>query len=402
SLEYDLETGDKRSLPLKSNTFCSSGSFLGDGTLLSTENFSDGFSSLRTIQPCQDKKCQWTEKPKGMTTNRWYSTSTTLSDGTVFILGGSNQSIAVNEADFNNPTFEFFPKNKKKPGPQHFQFLVDTLPFNLYPIVHLLPGPKDQTHLFIFANQDSIIYDWTTNKVVKKLPQLPGGPRSYPLTGTSVMLPLRPEDNYKAQILVCGGNTEMDVNHEATNSCGKIDLSSDNPTWEVDDFGGFKRVMPDGVLLADGKVLFLNGAGTGIAGYTRKGNILQADNAVLTAVLYDDNKPLGQRFSKQDTSKIPRVYHSVATLLPNGKVFVAGSSPQASIVTKNVKFPTDPSYLSSNAPRGTITSVKNSSDINQKPIKVSYGETVEVTVELSDESQKFTAAVVHYGELAEF
>ncbi|CAG8681676.1 35404_t:CDS:2 [Racocetra persica] len=332
-----------------------------------------------------------------MTTNRWYSTSTTLSDGTVFILGGSIKSIAVNEAKFNNPTFEFFPKNKKNPGPQHFQFLVDTLPFNLYPIVHLLPGPKDQTQLFIFANQDSIIYDWTTNKVIKKLPKLPGGPRSYPLTGTSVMLPLRPEDNYKAQILVCGGNTKMDVKNKATNSCGKIDLSLKNPTWEMDDFGGFERVMPDSVLLADGKVLFLNGAGIGIAGYTRKGNVLQADDAVLTPVLYDDNKPLGKRFSKLDPSTIPRVYHSVATLLPNGKVFVAGSSPQASIITKGVKFPTDPPYLSSDVSRGTITSVKNSSDINKKPINVSYGETVEVTVELSGTSQKFTAAVVHYG-----
>ncbi|CAG8681687.1 35405_t:CDS:2, partial [Racocetra persica] len=36
SVEYDLETGDKRSLPLVSNTFCSSGSFLKDNTLLST------------------------------------------------------------------------------------------------------------------------------------------------------------------------------------------------------------------------------------------------------------------------------------------------------------------------------------------------------------------------------
>jgi len=35
----------------------------------------------------------------------------------------------------------------------------------------------------------------------------------------------------------------------------------------MDTFGGFARVMPDVVYLADGTVLWLNGAGKGHAGY---------------------------------------------------------------------------------------------------------------------------------------
>ncbi|CAG8479395.1 4059_t:CDS:2, partial [Cetraspora pellucida] len=385
SVEYDLNTGSKRLLPLKTNTFCSAGSYLGDGTLLSTggaenkKSYDEGFTSLRTITPCDDGSCQWKEDPKGMSTNRWYPTATSLSDGSVFILGGSNRSIAVNEATFNNPTYEFFPKPKKNPGPRHLQFLVDTLPFNLYPMVHLMPGPNGQTHLFIMANQDSIIFDWSTGNVVKKLPKIPGGPRNYPLTGTSVMLPLRPDNNYKPQVLVCGGNSKNDPKNEALNSCGRIDLSLDKPQWEMDNFGGFGRVMPDAVLLADGTVLFLNGASTGVAGYNKDDKHLKADNPVLTAVLYDDTKPVGKRFKTLDSSTIPRLYHSVALLLPTAKVFVTGSSPQDSILTKGVKFPTEfrveefsPPYLSSNQPRGNIISVANSTDINHKPTKVKY------------------------------
>ncbi|CAG8674055.1 7989_t:CDS:2 [Dentiscutata erythropus] len=412
SLEYDLTDGSKRFLPLHSNTFCSSGGFLGNGTLVSTggaepvpdDKFKSGFTSLRFIDPCQDGKCEWSENLNGMSSHRWYSTSTTLSDGRLIILGGSIKSTSVNSEATNNPTYEFFPRDDPKSIP--FPFLVETLPFNLYPMVHLMPGPKNQTLLFVFANKDGMIFDWNKNKIVKRLPSLKGSSRSYPLTGTSVMLPLRPENNYKPQILICGGNEKMDPKNGAENSCGKIDLSDlDKADWELDNFGGLPRVMPDCVILADGKTLFLNGAGNGTAGYSSSNNKhLKADNPVLTPVLYDDQKPLGKRFKKLDPSTIPRLYHSVATLIPDGRVFIAGSSPQATVVLKGVKFPTEyrielfsPPYLSLNQARATIKSVAGSSKINQGPIEVNYDNPVEVSVDISDNKPKFTAALVHYG-----
>ncbi|CAG8801237.1 24980_t:CDS:2, partial [Gigaspora margarita] len=413
TLEYDLNTGKKRFLSLQSNTFCSSGGFIADGTLVSTggaEQIPAGFSALRFFKPCQNDKCKWREDLNAMTTHRWYSTSTTLSDGRLFILGGSKVSIAVNNKTMNNPTFEFYPRTD--PTPIDFPFLIETLPYNLYPIVHLMPGPKDQTLLFVFANKDSILYDWDSKKTVHKFPRLEGASRSYPLTGTSVMLPLRPEDNYIPQILVCGGNEKNDTKHEAANSCGriKIDLSNlDKAKWEIDDFGGIPRVMPDGVILADGQILFLNGAKTGIAGYSSKlgkvkNKLLKADNPDLTPVLYDGQKPKGKRFTKLNPSTIPRLYHSVASLLPNGQVFISGSSPQADVTLSGVKFPTEfriemfsPPYLSSNTARATIKSVNGSKKLNQGPIKVKYNKHIKVDVELSDKKANFTAAIVHYG-----
>ena len=84
------------------------------------------------------------------------------------------------------------------------------------------------------------------------------------------MLPLIPEENYTPQILICGGVAKQDVNQKADNSCGRINLSNlDNAQWEIEDFGGLPRNMPDSVILADGKVMFLNGAGKGTAGYSK-------------------------------------------------------------------------------------------------------------------------------------
>ncbi|CAG8510502.1 9606_t:CDS:10 [Acaulospora colombiana] len=415
SLEYEITDGTTRFLELNTNTFCSAGGFLADGTLVNTGGaelsgkYNEGFQSLRTIKPCQDGKCQWTEDPKGLTSHRWYPSAVSLSDGRLFILGGSNQSTAINSETINNPTYEFYPKTD--PNPVHFQFLVDTLPFNLYPSIHLMPGPANQTQLFIFANRDSIIWDWKTNTIVKKLPQIPGAPRSYPLTGTSVMLPLDPDDNYRPQVIICGGNEKRDRTNLADDSCGRIDLSNlDKAAWEMDNFGGFGRVMPDGVILADGKTLFLNGAGRGIAGYNSKDKktgvvTQQADQPVLTPVLYDFRKPLGQRFSTQGASEIPRLYHSVATLIPDGRVFVAGSSPQANVVTNNTEFPTEfrveyfsPSYVSqTKSPRPTITSVAGQTNLNKGAVRVSYNSKVSVTVKLNVPSGVFTAALMHYG-----
>ncbi|RHZ89745.1 hypothetical protein Glove_11g53 [Diversispora epigaea] len=412
SLEYDITDDSKRLLPLNTNTFCSAGSFMGDGTLVNLggaekkgSSYAAGYQGLRFFNPCTDKTCEWREDPKGLDAQRWYPTVITLNDGSLFIVGGSNQSTRVNTKIINMPTFEFFPKKAKQATT--LQFLIDTLPYNLYPIVHLMPGPVGQNYLFIFANRDSIIWDWKANKVVKKLPTIPGSPRSYPLTGTSVMLPLLPDDNYKPQVLICGGNSKDDVTNPAENSCGRIDLSNfDTAKWEMDDFGGIGRVMPDAVILADGKTLFLNGAGTGIAGYSRKkGDVLipQAKDAILTSVIYDFRKPLGSRFSKNAKSTIPRYYHSVATLIPDGRVFVSGSSPQENVVDTG-EFKTEfrieyfsPDYvLQTKHPRGTIISVAGVTNVNVNPIPVKYNTNVAVIVEVTG-STVFSAALIHHG-----
>lgn len=58
------------------------------------------------------------------------------------------------------------------------------------------------TTLFLFQ-----LYDPETN-VERRLPSFPKGVRvSYPRTGTGVLLPLSEENNWKPEVLICGGST---------------------------------------------------------------------------------------------------------------------------------------------------------------------------------------------------
>ncbi|KAG9125192.1 hypothetical protein FRC07_008614 [Ceratobasidium sp. 392] len=109
--------------------------------------------------------------------------------------------------------------------------------------------------------------------------------------------------------------------------------------------------MPDATILPDGKILILNGAKTGTAGY---GNVpdqigqSNADNPAFTPLLYDPAAPAGSRFSSagMPTSTFARLYHSVATLLPDGRVMIAGSNPNADVETRKYKTEYQVEYIS--------------------------------------------------------
>ena len=76
------------------------------------------------------------------------------------------------------------------------------------------------------------------------------------------------------------------------------------------------------VALADGTFMIVNGAQAGVAGFGL------ASDPNLSALLYDPTKPINQRISILNTTTIPRMYHSEATLLPDGSVLISGSDPQ--------------------------------------------------------------------------
>lgn len=85
--------------------------------------------------------------------------------------------------------------------------------------------------------------------------------------------------------------------------------------------------MSDGILLPDGTVLILNGGRVGCGGG------FMADEPVFQPVIYDHSAAAGSRFTTMPGSTIPRLYHSVATLLPSGEVLIAGSNPSVSFTS---------------------------------------------------------------------
>lgn len=120
--------------------------------------------------------------------------------------------------------------------------------------------------------------------------------------------------------MVCGGGAYQDITSPADASCGVIAPEDANPAWDMDAMPS-GRGMVEGVLLPDGTVLWLNGCGEGSQGFEL------ARNPTLRALLYDPTKAKGTRWTQLAESTIPRLYHSVALLLLDGTVLVAGSNP---------------------------------------------------------------------------
>jgi hypothetical protein len=77
------------------------------------------------------------------------------------------------------------------------------------------------------------------------------------------------------------------------------------------------RVMPDVVLLPDATVLVMNGSSTGVAD--------DGITPVFGADLYD---PATGSWAAMRPMRVPRLYHSTALLLPDGRVLTAGKDEE--------------------------------------------------------------------------
>lgn len=436
---YNLNTHAVKPLKMQSNSFCAGGSFLSNGTLInvggnpivdghtSAADFGDldGLQAIRLFEPCDSEDvedCDMYENHARirMASPRWYNTVLRISDGSAMIIGGSKKGGWINNATVNNPTIEYFPPKSihgSNGMPIDLQFLVDTLASNLFPIAFSLP---DGT-IFMAANRDAIIYDWKFN-TERKLPQIPNGVRvTYPMTGTALLLPLSPANNYLPEVLICGGSSiddtkpgyEISSQDPASSQCCRMVLTDDGISkgWQVEQMPQ-ARTMPDAVLLPTGEVFIVNGAGSGMSGY---GNVVNqvgasnADNPVLTPVLYnpyapyDPYSPSG-RFSVAGlpSSQIPRLYHSVATLTPNGDVMVAGSNPN--LDRSELKYGTEyrvewfqPSYMTVERPV-FVDELKIIGFGQEVELKVKFQSTTSPSTDIKGEDlSKCHVAVIKFG-----
>lgn len=106
----------------------------------------------------------------------------------------------MNDANQNNPTYEFFPP-KGNGDPVDLNILANSLPANLYPLTWLLPSGK----LLIQSNWKTAFLDFKNQKETA-INDMIGAVRVYPASGGTAMLPLTPANGYTATIMFCGGN----------------------------------------------------------------------------------------------------------------------------------------------------------------------------------------------------
>lgn len=262
---------------------------------------------------------------------RWYPTVLTLGDGRVLTFSG------LTETGTTNSAIEYYTIGSGWSTPYPASWVPD-----LYPRLHLLPSGKV---FYSSARPQSNLFDpssstWSTNVATTNY----GGTRTY---GTSVLLPLTLQSNYDPKVIIMGGGSP------ATATTEIIDLGTATPTWQYGPTMSQPRIEMDAVILPNGKVLALGGS------------LYDEDvtTASFNADLYD---PDSNTFSAAGTYSYPRLYHSVALLLPDATVWSAGGNPTRGRYVAQMEI-YQPPYLFN--PDGTLATRPA---ISSAPASVSY------------------------------
>jgi len=118
--------------------------------------------------------------------------------------------------------------------------------------------------------------------------------------------------------------------------------------------------------------MIMNGAQAGVAGFGL------ANDPNLSALLYDPTQPIGSRISILNTTTIARMYHSEATLLPDGRVLISGSDPETPGLPEELRIEVYiPPYLNQGFTQPVLT----------VPVtNWAYGGQYQITVQLSQGS----------------
>jgi Galactose oxidase-like, Early set domain/IPT/TIG domain len=284
---------------------------------------------------------------KSMAHGRWYPTVLTLGDGRVMAFSGLNESGSTNTA------MEFYTVGSGWSE----QYFASWTP-DLYPRLHLLPdgnvfysGAQTVSKLLNLSN-----LTWNTDIATTNY----SGTRTY---GTSVLLPLTPANNYDPKIMIFGGGSP------ATNTTEIIDMGAASPKWVYGPNMSEARIEMNAVILPNGNVLALGGS----VNDEDTGSLsLNADLFNVSNVNLTTQPPNVGTMSSAGANATERLYHSVALLLPDATVWLAGGNPERGTYNNTVEI-YQPAYLfnsnGSLATRPTITSA---------PSNLTYGGTFRV------------------------
>ncbi|MBD2532333.1 DUF1929 domain-containing protein [Nostoc flagelliforme FACHB-838] len=343
SVVWDVNKGTftRQAPPLDSNNqpidiFCAGHSFRPDGMLLvagGTLRYDPfyGSPSALMFDPIAEK---WVKIPS-MNNGRWYPTVLTLGSGRILAVSGPDKDGKLNRQpeiySVNFPNgWNAFPTTSALPAYLHLFLLSNGDIFysgaqmggtGVTPRILTLPGTFTQS---------------ITEKVVPGL-QNPGfgGDQA-----ASVLLP--PAQDQKVMIIGGGGDT-------AINRVNIVDLKASNPTYVAAKPLNYARKHHSAVLLPDRTVFVCNGS---------KINE-DTTQSMLPAEIYNPATNTWTVVAKQN---VPRVYHSVALLLPDGRVVTAGGNPRRRVDELRLEI-YSPAYMS--RPRPIIQSVPQ--------ITLSYG-----------------------------
>ncbi|MGH9545846.1 MAG: galactose oxidase-like domain-containing protein [Terriglobales bacterium] len=331
--------------------FCNGMVILPDGRpfVLGGTQAYDPFFGLTTTATYDPATGLFTNQ-QNMAHGRWYPTGTVLGDGRVMVYSGAESGEDSPDQSLigvTDTTVEIYTV-----GSGWSQEYPGSWTPPLYPRMHLLPNG---TVFYSAPGPASAIFDPSSHTWAVGVANTNyGGYRGY---GTSVLLPLTPSNNYDPRVMILGGG------NPATNTTEIIDLGASSPAWQYSANMSQARTEMNAVLLPTGKVLALGGSV----------NDEEAASASLNADLFD---PISQHFSSAGAEAYARLYHSVALLLPDATVWVAGSNPTRGTYQNHMEI-YQPAYLfTTNGSGQTVLATRPS--ITSSPSTIDYASPFQV------------------------
>ncbi len=334
------------------NMFCSGTTNLADGRVMVTGGSGANNSSI--YNPVTNT---WAASG-ALNIGRAYNANTILSDGSVFTLGGSwNGGLGGKHGEVWNPATGTWRRLSGVPI-DPFETLVGNSGTSWLRDAHswLLPagngkvfhaGPGQRMH-WIDPRGDGSVED--------------AGLRAddeFSILGNTVMFDT-------GKILKVGGA----VNNEGaiSNSLSYvIDVNAGVSVRKIAPMS-YARAFHNSVVLPNGQVVILGGQTVARA--------FEDSNAVMIPELFD---PVTEKFSLLPAMAIPRNYHSVAVLLPDGRVLSSGGG--LGVGDNNPSLHTDLQILSPPYLYAANGSLAVRPVISAAPATVSYGQSMRVTTD---------------------
>ncbi len=327
---YDVTNGTftRPEIPRDSNgnpidVFCAGQAFLSGGNLLvagGTLRYDPFFGLVDSFffSPTQQK---WIKR-QSMNSGRWYPTLVTLGNGQIFAISGLDENGNLN----SNP--ELYSSSRGWRA-----FTQSTSPIEQYAHIYLLDNGK------LFYAGAQLGGNRGVSPRILTLPKTFTDPiGEQPVGGlqdanngnqaASVLLP--PAQDQKVMIIGGGGSgTTARVNI--------VDLKSSSPSYQPASPLNNPRMHHNAVILPNRTVFVCNGSG---------GNE-DVGKSDLPAEIYD---PATDTWTEvEDPSINGRVYHSVALLLPDGRVLTAGGNPFRGSVEFRIEI-YSPDYIAQGRP----------------------------------------------------
>jgi Domain of unknown function (DUF1929) len=346
SAVWDVSNGtfSRPEIPLEKDgsvidVFCAGQSFRPNGRLFiagGTKQYDPFFG--QTAAFVFDPPTERWIRVASMNQGRWYPTVLTLGNGRIFALSGSteNGGLSVTPEVFAGGSVGWD------------IFSQPTSPFSLYAHLFLLStGKLFYTGAQLGGNNN------VSPRILTLPPSFSSAIAEQAVSGlqqadfgnqaASVLLP--PAQDQK--VMIIGGG---DGNGMATNRVNIIDLKAATPTYTAASPLNRARMHHNAVLLPDRTVFVCNGSGMNedIAQSTVPGEIYNPATNTWTVV--------------ETPAVNGRVYHSVALLLPDGRVITAGGNPNRGSYEARLEI-YSPAYVTQ--PRPVIQSVPQFANYNK-------------------------------------